>query len=33
MQPDRRFVENIKNAAQVRAELRGKTNPLRLAAA
>ena len=33
MQPNRRFVENVKDAAQIRAELRRETNPLRFAAA
>ena len=33
MQPDRRLIENIENAAQIRAKLRGETDPLRFAAA
>ena len=33
MQSDGRLVQNVKNAAQIRAELRRQTNALRLAAA
>jgi hypothetical protein len=33
MQTDRRFIENVKNAAQVRPELRREKDPLRFAAA
>ena len=33
MQTDRRLIEHVKHAAQIRAELRRQTNPLRLAAA
>ena len=33
MQTDRRLIEHVKNAAQIRAELRRQTNPLRFAAA
>ena len=33
MQPDRRLVEHVKDAAQIRAELRGESNSLRFAAA
>src|SRR2546426_8188585 len=32
MQADRRFVEHVENAAEIRAELRRKPNPLGLAA-
>src|SRR5438270_10360612 len=32
MQPDRRFIEDVTHAAQVRAELRGEPDTLRLAA-
>ena len=32
MQPDRRLVEDVADAAQVRAELRREPDPLRLAA-
>ena len=33
MKPDGGLVEHVKNAAQIRAELRGQTDPLRFAAA
>ncbi len=33
MQSDGRLIEHVKNAAQIRSELRGQTNALRLAAA